>query len=587
MALNGVLNTTAYDGRYLQFTWGAKQDISKNQSTITWSLKGAGKGGSNWYYAAPFYLSIGGEEITIPTDRIQLYEGTLIKSGTKVITHNDSGKASFNVVIKGAIYQQSYNVSGSGNFTLDNIPRKATITSAPNFYDTSSPTIKYSNPAGSSVTSLQMGIFKTDNSTPIAGYRDISKAANSYTFTFTDAERQALQKVNINANSTTVRVFIKTEISGKTYTHYRDVTLTIYNGAPTLAPIVKDTNAKTLALTGDADKLIKYYSTVTFNNNEKAQKFATIKSRSVVSGSKSATTASGDISGVDSAKFDFTVTDSRGNTTKKTITKTLIEYVRLTCSMEASAELADNNTTTIKYDISGKYFNGSFGAVANSLSLWIRVRKKGEEWGTNWQTVEAKINGNAYSASGSVTDLDYLEEYEIQAISRDKIWEAYSNFSNSQIIAISTKPVFDWSKDDFNFNVPVTIQGKKIKGSKVLWSGANYMTDAQTIQLNEKISEQSNGIVLVFSRFSPTSNPPAALNHNFSYHFIPGIIVSSTGGYGSTFMLAHSCFNTVATKYLYITDTTIKGHADNTASGSQSGITYNNSNFVLRYVVGV
>ena len=55
-----------------------------------------------------------------------------------------------------------------------------------------------------------------------------------------------------------------------------------------------------------------------------------------------------------------------------------------------------------------------------------------------------------------------------------------------------------------------------------------------------------------------------------------------------TFELTNGKFGSVATKYLYINDDRIVGHADNNATGtSGSGITYANNKFVLRYVLGV
>ena len=44
----------------------------------------------------------------------------------------------------------------------------------------------------------------------------------------------------------------------------------------------------------------------------------------------------------------------------------------------------------------------------------------------------------------------------------------------------------------------------------------------------------------------------------------------------------------MATKYIYISDTTITGTDDNATVGTgTSGVTYTNNRFVLRYVIGV
>lgn len=117
----------------------------------------------------------------------------------------------------------------------------------------------------------------------------------------------------------------------------------------------------------------------------------------------------------------------------------------------------------------------------------------------------------------------------------------------------------------------------------LLWSGAYYMSDAQTITLSEPISAQPHGISLVFSRYSNG----AANDHNFVDFFIPKTIVAQKPGVGHTFLLATNVLTYIATKYLYINDGTIVGHENNTATGTANGITYTNNAFVLRYVIGV
>lgn len=57
---------------------------------------------------------------------------------------------------------------------------------------------------------------------------------------------------------------------------------------------------------------------------------------------------------------------------------------------------------------------------------------------------------------------------------------------------------------------------------------------------------------------------------------------------GSTFNMSTNAQEMFASKYLYFTDTTITGHANNIATGTgANGIKYSNNMFVLRYVIGV
>ena len=118
---------------------------------------------------------------------------------------------------------------------------------------------------------------------------------------------------------------------------------------------------------------------------------------------------------------------------------------------------------------------------------------------------------------------------------------------------------------------------------KILWTGGYYMTAGQNATLSEPITAQPNGIVLVFSRYADG----AALENNYFHFFIPKAFIAEKNGYGHTFIMAANRFAVISTKYLYINNTQITGHADNNATGTANGITYNNAGFVMRYVIGV
>ena len=123
MASSGSLNTTAYEGRYLTFSWTEKsQDTATNKTVITWTLKGAG-GDSTWYKAGNFSVAIAGKTVYTSTSRIQLSNGTVVASGTFTFTHNSDGTKSFTVSVQAGIYTVAVNCTGSKTFTLDTIPR--------------------------------------------------------------------------------------------------------------------------------------------------------------------------------------------------------------------------------------------------------------------------------------------------------------------------------------------------------------------------------------------------------------------------------------------------------------------------------
>jgi hypothetical protein len=123
MATSGSFNTTAYSGRYLQFTWKRSGvNVASNTSTITWTLKGAGSA-SVWYKAGNFKVVIEGETVYSSTARINLDNGTAVASGTYTLKHDANGTKSFTASAEAGIYTTAVNCTGSGTFTLDPIAR--------------------------------------------------------------------------------------------------------------------------------------------------------------------------------------------------------------------------------------------------------------------------------------------------------------------------------------------------------------------------------------------------------------------------------------------------------------------------------
>lgn len=124
MASSGYFNTSSYDGRYLQFSWKrTAQNIANNTSTISWTLKGAGTGGVDWYNAGNFKVVIAGETVFSSTNRIKLYNGTVVASGTYTFKHNADGTKSFAASAEAGIYTVAVNCKGSDTFELDAVPR--------------------------------------------------------------------------------------------------------------------------------------------------------------------------------------------------------------------------------------------------------------------------------------------------------------------------------------------------------------------------------------------------------------------------------------------------------------------------------
>lgn len=120
--------------------------------------------------------------------------------------------------------------------------------------------------------------------------------------------------------------------------------------------------------------------------------------------------------------------------------------------------------------------------------------------------------------------------------------------------------------------------------NKVLWSSSGtYMSSGQTATLSEAVSSQPHGIMLVFSYYNGTTGD----NSNWMHFPVLKSFVTNHGGQGTLFNMRGLTNGNRGNKYLYISDTVISGHANNSAAGTASdGSTYSNSKYVMRYVFG-
>lgn len=441
------------------------QDIIANTSTLSLGMYftiPSGWTAGAWSKSSNSYL---GTTANIFDGSIPKMSGTrwLRENQTLVVNHNPDGTGTATIYWKWGV-NSSWGgfVNPSGSFTVDlpRIPRGATLTAAPNFNDEENPTITYSNPAGDVVDTLQACI-SLDGSKDDIAYRDIDKLGSSYTFNLTDDERNVLINACKTSKNITVNFIIKTVIDEKTYSSSLNKTLTIVNANPILQPSVVDVNDVTKSLTGDENKLIKYYSNAKYIINATALKNSSISNYSVVCGGKSGTDSSGILYNIESGNFVFSVIDSRGNNTSTNVNKKLINYVKLTCNLDFNSPSAEGS---VNLKIYGNCFNGNFGIKNNNLKLEYRYKISSGAY-SNWiEIVEYSREGNEYLTEILLDGLDYRETYHVQARAIDEL----STITSTEKI-VNFKPVFDWSSSDFNFSVDVNIGGDlSIKGKSLV-----------------------------------------------------------------------------------------------------------------------
>lgn len=226
MASTFTLTSGSYEGRYLQLSCSQSIDIATNKSTISWTLSSIG-GSVNYYSTGPTTVMINGVQVYYQkrlewdTETFPAAKGS--KSGTIVVDHNSDGSKQIAVSLSTAIYYGSVG-SYSDTWTLDNIPRQATITSAPDFTDLDNPTIRFSNPGG-----FTMDVWLEPN--PIGDHLCVRKnIPNTGSYTWNDItaeERESLRNSCWGKPSCTIRLGLYSYVGGVMYADYKDKTFTM------------------------------------------------------------------------------------------------------------------------------------------------------------------------------------------------------------------------------------------------------------------------------------------------------------------------------------------------------------------------
>lgn len=456
MATSGYTSVAVTNWDTLKFSWWENsQSTANNTTTIGWKMEliAGGSGRIDSSISKTWSVVVNGTTYS-GTNMINIANNATktLASGTTTIAHNSDGTKTFSYSFTQQIkinFAGEYisSKSGSGTGTLDTIARWASLTSVPSSWnDEGNPTIKYSNPAGNNVTKLEVCISLTGANDDVA-YRSVSKTGTSYTFNLTTAERDVLRTATTGSNSRTVRFYVQTTIGDEVKRNYLASTFTVINALPTLSPSAVDTGTYSTAFTGDpSGTVIKYYNSMQVSTGSTAKKGATIVKQSVTCGGKSISTASGKLGNVDSGTFVFSVTDSRGNTVSQTLTKNLINYIKPTCWFSVAPPNPDTGIADIT--ISGNYFDGSFGAVDNELSVAYRWRAIDTTYGEEWINTTPVITTGKYEVKTSmaIPNFDYMKTYYFQVKVADKV-DIYEIVT--QEYSVKTMPVFDWSETDF------------------------------------------------------------------------------------------------------------------------------------------
>lgn len=211
---------------------------------------------------------------------------------------------------------------------------------------------------------------------------------------------------------------------------------------PAVRGVVTDVSEKTVALTGNSFKIVRYHSQAKCTIVVEAKKGAQI-ARKTIQGKQ--TEESLTIPEFEGRSVIFEAVDSRGCSGSYSYMVPLIPYVKLSC--DAAVERTDPVSGNALLQIRGTFFCGSFGAAENTLHISYSID------GGEAVSAEPVIGENGeFSLSTVLTGLDYTRVFEITLW----VWDCLETVEKRMVLKKGV-PVFDWGENDFAFHVPVQL----------------------------------------------------------------------------------------------------------------------------------
>lgn len=447
-------------------------DVAANTSSVSYAL--VLKSGA-WHfsqYRLGAKIVLGGTVVasrdkeTAPQVSLSANSSLTILSGTTTIAHNTDGSKILSVAFSIDMAKDSYapgpiNVTGQ-SMTLTTIPRASTIGAtdanigAVSMIAVNKKSSTYTHSIAYNFGSLS-GYITSSGS---ISSTEVKFSGTSVGFTVSKGFYAQIPNAKTGVCTLTCKTYSGTTQIGNAQTCTFTVTAAEANCKPTVSGAVVDSNDATKALTGDENKLVRYYSTALCTITATAKNSATISSKTIGGATVSGTTRT--IPNVESGRITFAAKDSRGYSASATVNATMIPYVKLTNN--AVGTRTEPTTGNAKLTIKGDYFNGSFGAVSNALTV------KWRSSGGTYVTVTPTISGNTYLAEVELSGLDYTQAYSYEVVVSDKL------ASVTKAVTIGKGvPVFDWGENDVNFHVPIKL-------------GDTQLTETQLQQLTTPIT---------------------------------------------------------------------------------------------------
>ena len=408
-----------YGGIKIRIKWSVNsQSTSNNSSNVNVGVYIVLPSSWHVYSLMRGSYTVNGETRNINIGSKDYYAGeTLLASDNFTIYHNDDGTKSFDM---SATVTSGWSALGTmptarGTGSLPTIPRASQPSintypnNSPNFNIGDKITI-HMNRASSSFTHTVKINYGSTSKTIATG---VTNSCTFDTSTIANALYALIPNSNTYSNTISVTTYNgSTNIGTKTCPYNAKVV----NANPTFNAAYLDSNTTTAGITGNNQIIVRNKSTLTFNiTNASALKSATLKnvmitaanlSKTVTLSSSSATVNLGALNSSQDVQATVKVTDSRGNSTTKTVNIKVEDWQAPSAIITAKRHDNYYSETDINVDANYSSVNGK-----NTITIQVRTQKQGESSWSAYQTLEDNVT--------SVLDLDNEYAWNIQVLLTD------------------------------------------------------------------------------------------------------------------------------------------------------------------------
>lgn len=433
-------------------------DAATNTSLVSYQLQLRSGSSNRFDWELTSVLSLNSTQVAANKEAKYLdYNATwVLLSGSTTVSHGADGalNMTYSATVTPWNNGNQYTpptLTVSGSMALTNIPRASTI-AATSAYIGDATTITVDKKSTQFYHSIhyQFGTLSgyLASTTGAVSEEDFRLGGTTIVFPIPSSFYAQIPNSPSGVCTLTCKTYSGNTQIGNAETATFTVTANPARCSPVVSATAKDTNAATLALTGNEKTFVSGKSNVQCSISASGQGGATIRELYVNGTKISGNTYT--LNGIATKAITVRAVDSRGYPKEYTIPGlSLVAYVPV--SYTAVAKRTDPTNGEAQLTVSGKWFAGNFGAVSNTLTAQYQID------GGAWIPFTPSTTGGDIQATIPLSGKNYLRSYTIHVKLSDKFAA-----NTKKVILQKGTPVFDWGENDFRFNVPVSIMGSTL-----------------------------------------------------------------------------------------------------------------------------